>query len=547
MVTGGVGMLLNYVMNLSIFSLLVSVPLVIRSLMKPHPISRYRLIWGLYAGVVSSLLVQLSIHEQGYLYDIRYAVLILVFAYLGPFPGLLAGGISLGSRLLESPHWLPAVTGWLVIMAAFTLIHRNFFNFRPIMKSAILYIAYTALYIAIVPFSFNIFRDDILFHLEYLIFIFFGVLLGGLLIEANEKLHRTISEKNAIKKNLRESEANYRLIAENTSDLILVLDKDQGITYLSPSHETSLGYSIAELGEDGIWKRIHPDDIELCRRAVEDIFTKKETLSIEVRFQHKDGRWIEYESRCMPVMKDNQSIGHIVTVSRDISERKKAEEILLQSEKLSVVGELAAGVAHEIRNPLTTIKGFIQLYKAENPSFKFNDLILNELSRIETIMSEMLSLGKPQAVKLEQANLRNIIENTIDILSPEAHLKDVQFSFSSEELEYVIKCEKNQIKQVFLNIFKNAMEAMEDGGEVQTTLRKSQTGECIITVRDQGCGIPEDILPRLGEPFYTLKEKGTGLGLMICHKIIKQHHGSIVYESRLNEGTLITITMPLAR
>lgn len=538
-------MLLNYVINLSIFSLMVSVPLVIRSFMKPHPISRYRLVWGLYAGVVSSLLVRLSIHEQGYLYDIRYAVLILVFAYLGPFPGLLAGGISLGFRLLESPNWLPAIIGWLVMTVAFTLIHRNFINFRPIMKCAILYIAYSALYIAIVPFAFNIFRDNILFHLEYLIFILLGVLLGGLLIEANEKLHRTISEKNAIKMNLIKSEANYRLIAENTSDLILVLDKDQGITYLSPSHETSLGFSIPELREIGIWTRIHPDDTELCRRAVEEIFEKKETTSVEVRFQHKDGRWIEYESRCMPVMKDNQSIGHIVTVSRDISERKKAEEILLQSEKLSIVGELAAGVAHEIRNPLTTIKGFIQLYKAENPSFKFNDLILNELSRIETITSEMLSLGKPQAVKLDRANIRDIIENTIDILSPEAHLKDVQFSFFFEEPEYVIKCERNQIKQVFLNIFKNAMEAMEDGGEVQTTLLKSPAGECIITVRDQGCGIPEEILPRLGEPFYTLKEKGTGLGLMICHKIIKQHQGNITYQSKVNEGTLIEIRLPL--
>ncbi|WP_059173828.1 ATP-binding protein [Bacillus sp. FJAT-27445] len=539
-------MLLDYVLNLSIFSLMVNTPLVIRSFIKLNPIKHFRVLAGLYAGIVSSILVQLSIHENGYSYDIRYAVLILVFAYLGPLPGLLAGGIALGARLMESPNWLPAIGGWFVIMAAFTLIHRKYAHVRPALKCVILYVFYAAIYIVMVPFVFGVFRNEPLFHLQYLIFVLFGVLLGALLIESYEKLHRTISEKKAMKKSLIESEGKYRLIAENTSDLIIVMGKDQSFNYISPSHESALGYSCQELDTMGIWDTVHPEDLDMCRREIENIFENKETLSVELRLHHKDGRWIEFESRCMPVKKEGQSIENIVIVSRDITERKKSEEILLQSEKLSVVGELAAGVAHEIRNPLTTIKGFVQLYKAENPGFKFNDLILSELSRIETITSEMLSLGKPQAITLVRANIRDIIENTIDILSPEAHLKDVQYSFRYEEPTFFIKCEKNQIKQVFLNIFKNAMEAMEDGGDIQITLRKGQTKECVITVQDQGCGIPEEILPRLGEPFYTLKEKGTGLGLMICNKIIKQHHGSIVYQSRVDEGTLITITIPLA-
>ncbi|WP_053365916.1 ATP-binding protein [Bacillus sp. FJAT-27245] len=539
-------MLLDYVLNLSMFCLMVNMPLVIRSFIKPNPIKHFRLFAGLYAGIVSSILVQLSIHQQGYSYDIRYAVLILVFAYLGPLPGLLAGGIALGARLLESPNWLPAVVGWLVIMTALTLIDRKYAYVRPALKCFILYGFYAAIYSILIPVIFGVFRNDPFFHIQYLVFVLGGVLLGALLIESYEKLHRTISEKKAMKRSLGESEAKYQLIAENTSDLITVIGKDHSFNYFSPSHESTLGYSCEELYAMEILSIIHPEDLNPFKSAINDFFGKKGTLSIELRLRHKEGRWVEFESRCMPV-KDNESIEHIVIVSRDITERKKAEEILLRSEKLSVVGELAAGVAHEIRNPLTTIKGFIQLYKAENPAFKFNDLILNELSRIETITSEMLSLGKPQAITLDKANIRDIIENTIDILSPEAHLKDVQFRFQYEEPEFLIKCEKNQIKQVFLNIFKNAMEAMGDGGEIEITLRNDQAGKCLITVQDEGCGIPEEILPRLGEPFYTLKEKGTGLGLMICHKIIKQHHGSIVYESRVNEGTLITITMPLAR
>jgi two-component system, sporulation sensor kinase A len=247
----------------------------------------------------------------------------------------------------------------------------------------------------------------------------------------------------------------------------------------------------------------------------------------------------------MPVMGDNNYIEHIVIVSRDISERKKAEEFLLQSEKLSIVGELAAGVAHEIRNPLTTIKGFVQLYKKENSSIEFNDLLLSELERIETITSEMLSLGKPQAIQLKRTDLLDLIENTLDLLQPQAHMNDIQFKLEFEEAAYFITCEKNQLKQVFLNLLKNAMEAMNQGGEIHINLRKGSDDKCIISIQDHGCGIPQELLPRLGEPFYSLKEKGTGLGLMICNKIIKQHHGDIIYKSEVNKGTLVEITLPL--
>jgi signal transduction histidine kinase len=188
----------------------------------------------------------------------------------------------------------------------------------------------------------------------------------------------------------------------------------------------------------------------------------------------------------------------------------------------------------------------VQLYKSENSHIEYNDLLLNELERIENITSEMLSLGKPQAIQMNRANLREIIENTVELLSPQANMNAVQFNLVLEEPDYFITCEKNQIKQVFLNIFKNAMEAMGDGGDISIHLVHSAEGECMVSVQDQGCGIPEELLPRLGEPFYSLKEKGTGLGLMICHKIIKQHNGRISYKSNVNEGTLIEITLPLA-
>jgi PAS domain S-box-containing protein len=661
--------LLDYIINLSIFSLLVSTPLVVRSFIKHKPLKRYRLGVGVYAGIVSFALVMLSIQQQGYSYDIRYAPVILVFAYLGPTAGLITGGFGLFARLLTSGNWDTAIMGWSIIMIGFSIIHLYISHLTPVKKSIAFFGSYILIYVINVPIIFNVFRDKPFFHLQYLLFVMLGVIIGGLLIESYQKLYRLntklsdtfkivettqqelkhtleeinggifkfkksedsyihtfaegkffhqgeeqsqdsigrkpiqellpysflqsvlpyyenawngkevqfeiewpspriglislhpifkgrevvevigtvvdITDKKSMEKTLEVSESKYRLIAENTSDLIMVMDKEHSIAYFSPSHEVVLGYQCYDLENIELCKFIHSDDVNIFRNTIRKLFENKESDSIEYRFKHKEGHWIEFESRCMPVMGEKHCIEHIVIISRDISERKKAEGFLLQSEKLSIVGELAAGVAHEIRNPLTTIKGFVQLYKQEGSSIVYTDLLLSELERIETITSELLSLGKPQALQLNRTNLRELLKNTLELLTPQAHMNDIQFKSKFEESPFFITCEKNQIKQVFLNILKNALEAMPDGGDIHINLQKSEEDECVISFQDQGCGIPEELIPRLGEPFYSLKEKGTGLGLMICHKIIKQHQGSITYQSKVKEGTSIEIKLPL--
>ncbi|MBT2638745.1 PAS domain S-box protein [Bacillus sp. ISL-39] len=542
---GGSQLIIDYLINLSMLSLMVSTPLVIRSYLNLKPLKQLRVWTGIYAGFVSTVLVVLSFQDQGYSYDIRYAVIILVFAYLGPGAGLITSTFALVSRLMVSENWFPAIVGWLVVMTVFVVIHKFTVHFQPVKRYMILLGSYIVTYIITVPIVLNVIRDNPVFHLQYLLFVSIGVLVGGLLIESYEKLYRAIQERKRMEQTLEESESKYRLIAENTSDLIMVMNKEHTISYFSPSHEMVLGYKVPELEKIEICKLIHSDDVLNFRNAITKIMKDRKSRPVEFRFKHISGKWIDFESRCMPVMNDAQSIEHIVIISRDISERKKSEEILLQSEKLSIVGELAAGVAHEIRNPLTTIKGFVQLYGKENGANEINSLLLSELERIETITSEMLSLGKPQAIQLNQANLCDLIDHTVEFLSPQANMKNIQFSRSYLGTDFFITCEKNQIKQVFLNIFKNAMEAMPNGGNIDIKLQKGIDGECIISVQDDGCGIPEELLPRLGEPFYTLKEKGTGLGLMICHKIIKQHNGTISYHSKLNNGTLVEIKLPL--
>jgi PAS domain S-box-containing protein len=534
--------LVDYIINLSVFSLLVSVPLIIRSFVNHKPFKYHHLLAGLYAGLVSIIVVMMTIHEQGYAYDIRYAPIILIFAYLGPAAGMLTATISIISRLLSDGHWLPAFTGWAVIMISFLIASPFLSRLSALKKCAVFYGIYGVVYVVMVPFVFNIFRNQPLFHFQYMLFVMLGVIIGALIIESYMKLFRLNNRLSEMYKMVEESEAKYRLIAEKTSDLIMLMDNQFGIRYLSPSHQMVLGYHEGEMERLPICQFIHPDDLSIFKTSITAMIEHHQCNTMEFRLRHHNGKWIEFESRCMPVKGENHEIENIVIISRDISERKKAEELLLQSEKLSIVGELAAGVAHEIRNPLTTIKGFIQLYKSE-----YNDLLLSELERIEGITSELLTLGKPQAVQLERTNMKDLMEYTIDLLSPQALLKNIQFNWTHDDFHFFMTCEKNQLKQVFLNILKNAMEAMKDGGTIHIHLGKGATdSECLLSVQDEGCGIPEELLPRLGEPFYSLKEKGTGLGLMMCHKIIKQHNGTITYKSKVNEGTRIEIVLPLA-
>jgi two-component system, sporulation sensor kinase A len=543
---GSLLILFDYLINLSIFALMVSIPMVLFSLLNLRPQNKLRFWISLYAGIVSVFLVMLSVQQDGYTYDIRYAPIILVFSYLGPLAGVVTGIFSLAMRLLTGGNWEPAIIGWLTIMVVFSIIYYYISRLSPIKKCSILFGSYIIIYVITVPLIFNILRDSPLFHAQYLLFVMLGVIVGGLLIESYLKLYRIIKDNKRMETTLAASEAKYRLIAENTSDLIMVMNKEHAISYFSPSHEQVLGYSISELESLELCKFIHPNDVDMFKNNIKHIIEKQESYTMEFRIQHRDGDLIDFESRCMPVKGIDHTIEHIVLVSRDISERKKAEAILLQSEKLSIVGELAAGVAHEIRNPLTTIKGFIQLYNRENSPSVYNELLLSELDRIETITSELLTLGKPQAVQLNRANIQNLIDNTMELLSPQAHMNNIQLNLVVEGDGFYVTCEKNQLIQVFLNIIKNGMESMNDGGEIEINLRKGSNEDCIISFQDQGCGIPEEILPRLGEPFYSLKEKGTGLGLMICHKIIKQHLGTISYKSKVGEGTLIEIRLPLS-
>ena len=246
-----------------------------------------------------------------------------------------------------------------------------------------------------------------------------------------------------------------------------------------------------------------------------------------------------------PIKRNGQVI-EVIGSGLDISQLKRTEELLQKSEKLAVVGELAAGLAHEIRNPLTTLKGFTQLIKSKTASGDdyYIDIMLSELDRIELITNELMVVAKPQVKKYQREDAKLLINQVMAFSAPHAKLNNVNVTVSFETEETIIYCDGNQIKQVFINLIKNAFEAMPKGGNL--TIQVKQKDQFLhIDLHDTGIGIPKSLITRLGEPFYTLKEKGTGLGLMVSFRIIEAHKGTIHFTSEENIGTTVSITLPL--
>lgn len=266
----------------------------------------------------------------------------------------------------------------------------------------------------------------------------------------------------------------------------------------------------------------------------------------EIRNKAKDGTHYWVDTTIVPFLNEKGRPYQYLAIRNDITERKKTEEMLHRQDKLAAVGQLAAGVAHEIRNPLTSMKGyaeFLQLDEKDPERLEFLNIILDEIERVNVIVEDFMVLAKPKAVELEEKNVIPVIQNVLSLLEFEARKKNVKLYFDYSNDIIQIECDENRLKQVFLNFVKNGIEAMPNGGElhVKTYIHDNNVQ---ISIQDTGVGIPEEKLKKLGEPFYTTKKNGNGLGLMVSFKIIESHNGKVFVESEPNKGTTFNIVLP---
>ncbi|WP_391574426.1 ATP-binding protein [Cohnella sp.] len=345
-----------------------------------------------------------------------------------------------------------------------------------------------------------------------------------------------------IDKRLNQMDERYRLLVENSLDTIAILKGNRWGFVNAAGLRMFEAESASDLIGKSIYAFLPTADHNTIKDRLHNLVFVGSSKPIEQEWFTLKGKVLHTEIVETMTTLDNEPAIQIII--RDISERKKNEELLINSEKLYVAGQLAAGIAHEIRNPLTSLKGFLQLIvSGRRNNNSYYDIMNAELDRIEDIVSELLMLSKPQVYELTYQDLRVMMRDTVTLLEAQAILHNIAIEAEYGTEPLWIYGVENQVKQVFINVIKNAIEAMIDGGWIRINLSREHDG-VFVRIRDEGPGIGEDQLAKMGQPFYTTKEKGTGLGLMVSYKIVDNHQGKIDVKSELGKGTLFEITLP---
>lgn len=303
------------------------------------------------------------------------------------------------------------------------------------------------------------------------------------------------------------------------------------------------GKKDSELAE---YTEFYSEALKTCEVSDEETWKQGKVTRCEEVIPLPDGTNKIFDTIKVPLFHDNGSREGLVIIGRDITSLRQAEDRLSRTEKLSVVGELSASVAHEIRNPLTSLKGFVQLLQMEDQKHQYYyQIMLDELDRINHIVGELLLLAKPQHLKFSRQPLQKILYDVISLLGVEASYYNVQIESNFPKEEIILECEPNQLKQLFINLIKNAIEASRNGGTIWMSLEQLDNDRLLITIKDNGSGISKDRLEKIGEPFYSSKDKGTGLGLTVSFKIVQSHKGQIHFDSEIDKGTIVSIILPI--
>jgi PAS domain S-box-containing protein len=362
-----------------------------------------------------------------------------------------------------------------------------------------------------------------------------------------------ITERREIERRLHKQQEFAHKLVDSFPDLILVLDTQARYTFVSPRCREVLGYLDDEISEMKLGDRTHPEDHPTLMALFNDIVNGKRSFaSLEMRVRHKQGEWRRILFNFSPLFDEIDKIEGVVLSGRDVTDLKRLEEQLIQAEKLAAMGQMLAGVAHELNNPLTAILGVTELVREReglDDSMKRQlDLTHRQARRAARIVQNLLEFSRPASPQRKAIDLSTIIERTLQLHEHSLRRNQVAVDFTPRTDLPPVVGDANQLIQVFLNLISNAEQAIREvreSGRIQIRL-SSASGNVIVTVQDDGIGISPEAMPRLFDPFYTTKRPGggTGLGLSICLSIAREHGGTIQAETLPGGGSAFRVYLP---
>ncbi len=297
-------------------------------------------------------------------------------------------------------------------------------------------------------------------------------------------------------------------------------------------HEV-IGHLAAELG---IWNI--PSERKLMMYEIRE---KGRINNFEARLSTREGTIINTLISADKIEVEGEP--HLLCLVKDITEQKALQNELIKLDRLNLVGEMAVSIGHEIRNPMTSVRGFLQMFEDKyNEDKEFLDLMIEELDRANSIITEFLSLAKNKLVELKPRKLNTVINNILPLIEASARTQDKTIKLEMEHTPYLLLDEK-EIGQLILNLVYNGLESMPLSGIITIKIYKEED-KVVLAIHDQGCGIKPADLDKLGMPFFTTKQQRIGLGLAVCYGIAKRHNARIDAETS-SKGTIIYVRFPI--
>jgi PAS domain S-box-containing protein len=364
-----------------------------------------------------------------------------------------------------------------------------------------------------------------------------------------------LTERRQIENRLQQEQEFARRLVESFPDLVIAVDSEGRCTFVSPRSKELLGFTPEELIGTSFNERLDPNSRKEVESFLDTIMSGTcSNGSTEFSIRRRDGENRLFRATASPLMDVSGRIAGVIAAARDTTDSKRMEQQLIQNERLAAMGQMIAGVAHELNNPLTAVLGVTELLRdstGDDSTRRQLEIAHRQARRAAHIVQSLLTFSRPPQPRKICLNLSELIQRSLQLHEHSLRSNGITVDFSSPADLPLVLGDASQLTQVFLNLIANAEQAIREIRDHGTLrIRVSRTGDRVVaSFEDDGAGIPREILPRIFDPFFTTKRpgRGTGLGLSICLAILREHNGEIEAKPLAQGGSLFTTSLPIAR